>query len=235
MKRIFITGALLLALVSLAVAADFWVSKPYTKWSQTDAVKMLTDSPWAKTVTIPVGNVPAPTNTRSQLAEETQVQQTLRYNVSLRSAAPVRQAVARMAAITNKYDKMDDAAKQQFDEHWKKYIDTPFADVIVVTIGYRSSEPMLDRQLVMYFQAQTLDTIKPTMKLALSDGKKLDPVSFSTDAHEMQVVFPRPAGLSDTGALTVEFQHPPLRGDSPRRIAARFQLKDMKFAGAPAF
>jgi len=35
-------------------AADFWQSKPYAEWSEKDAQKMMTNSPWAKTYAISV-------------------------------------------------------------------------------------------------------------------------------------------------------------------------------------
>jgi hypothetical protein len=51
MKKIF--SALLLFACCL-FAADFWQSKPYTEWSEKDAQKMLTNSPWAKTFVVSV-------------------------------------------------------------------------------------------------------------------------------------------------------------------------------------
>jgi hypothetical protein len=45
--------ALYMVLAGLAVwAADVWVSKPYTDWSAKDVDKIMTDSPWAKQVTV---------------------------------------------------------------------------------------------------------------------------------------------------------------------------------------
>src|ERR1700678_3477078 len=43
-------GLLVLFCFGLA-AADFW-QKPYTEWSDKDTAKMLTDSPWAKSVSV---------------------------------------------------------------------------------------------------------------------------------------------------------------------------------------
>ena len=49
MKKIF--GALL-CFSFCVFAADFWQSKPYTEWSEKDAQKMMTNSPWAKTFVV---------------------------------------------------------------------------------------------------------------------------------------------------------------------------------------
>jgi hypothetical protein len=46
-------GLLLLFGFGLA-AADFW-QKPYTEWSEKDATKMMTNSPWAKSVSVSMG------------------------------------------------------------------------------------------------------------------------------------------------------------------------------------
>jgi hypothetical protein len=49
---------LTLSLLTLAVslwAADFWVAKPYTEWSEKDATKLMKSSPWAKEVTVSMG------------------------------------------------------------------------------------------------------------------------------------------------------------------------------------
>ena len=49
---------LTLSLLTLAVslwAADFWVAKPYTEWSEKDATKLVKSSPWAKEITVSMG------------------------------------------------------------------------------------------------------------------------------------------------------------------------------------
>ena len=49
-----IAGVLAVAALAL-LAEDFWVKKPYTEWSDKDAAKMLTNSPWAHDVAIDAG------------------------------------------------------------------------------------------------------------------------------------------------------------------------------------
>lgn len=49
---------ILLLLPGLAIfvwAADFWLSKPYTDWSEKDIQKIETNSPWSKQVTLSLG------------------------------------------------------------------------------------------------------------------------------------------------------------------------------------
>ena len=45
------TAGLFLLCSFALLAADFW-QKPYTNWSEKDAAKLLTDSPWAKSASV---------------------------------------------------------------------------------------------------------------------------------------------------------------------------------------
>jgi hypothetical protein len=48
-------------LLALALwAADFWQTKPYTDWSDKDVQKMMNNSPWARSISIPMGSGPVP-------------------------------------------------------------------------------------------------------------------------------------------------------------------------------
>src|SRR3984957_17074598 len=43
---------------ALLVAADFWETKPFTMWSAEEMQKVLTDSPWSRTVNVVVASPP---------------------------------------------------------------------------------------------------------------------------------------------------------------------------------
>lgn len=64
MKKIL----LLLPGVAISVwAADFWLSKPYTEWSERDIQKIETNSPWSKQVTLSLsGNNAGPDTGRAK-------------------------------------------------------------------------------------------------------------------------------------------------------------------------
>lgn len=53
------TAGLLLVFALCLMAADFW-KKPFTEWSDKDVMKMMTDSPWAKSTSISMGGPPPP-------------------------------------------------------------------------------------------------------------------------------------------------------------------------------
>jgi hypothetical protein len=54
--KLLLRALVVLACVSLVlIAEDFWVKKPYTDWSDKEAAKVLTNSPWAHEVVIDGG------------------------------------------------------------------------------------------------------------------------------------------------------------------------------------
>ena len=234
MKRILPVFAILLTLVTVALAAEFWVSKPWSKWSDDEVERMRTDSPWAKTTTLRTGNTGG-RGASANTVDESAIEPRITYAVSIRSALPIRQANARMHAITEKYDKMSPEAKQAFDAKWKAYLDTKFPDTIVVGIIYQANVPNFDVQLSTYFQQRTLADIKDTTVLILPDGKRVPPGAFVAGMHEMQVAFPRPADLPPGSSFVIEFKHPDMPNQPSRQIASKFSLKSMMFNGEPAY
>jgi hypothetical protein len=52
MKRIILLSLGALIVATAALAEDFWLKKEYMQWSDEEVKKILTDSPWAKDITI---------------------------------------------------------------------------------------------------------------------------------------------------------------------------------------
>jgi hypothetical protein len=232
MKRASCICAAILLFVSLALAADFWNSKPVNKWSASEATRLLTDSPWAHMVTMRTGTR---TGRGVQAIADAQVEPQINYTVYLRSAKPIRQAKMRMAAFDKKYDKMDDATRKDFDAKWGQYVDTDSPDKILVMVAYGSNVPDTDRQLALYFQNQTLETVASTTSLTTPDGKHVDAIGYRVgqgNSREFQLEFPRSADMPAQGSFVVEFKHPDVPDQPSRRISTKFSLKDMQYSGA---
>lgn len=235
MKRTLFTGALVLAFVCVAMASNFWNKKPYMQWSRGDAIQLLTDSPWASTTVLKQAFALPTTINTPPGAEDSRTQPMVRYVVSVSSALPIREAKVRMAALEQKYDKLDTATKQQLDKKWAEYLKAPNPGQIVIAVDYGSNEPNLDRELVTYFQAQTVETMKPITSMRFDAGERIEPVAFETQPHEFQVVFPRPPKVAPTSSFAIEFRHPTVTGYATQPVTGRFSLKDMIFEGAPAY
>lgn len=60
MKLAWIT----VAAAATLCAADFWLAKPYTEWSEKETGKIIADSPWAKRVSVSIGMMPQSGNAR---------------------------------------------------------------------------------------------------------------------------------------------------------------------------
>lgn len=52
MRRRHVTIAIVWLAAGAALAADFWDEKEFTDWSDRDVRRMMTDSPWAKRITV---------------------------------------------------------------------------------------------------------------------------------------------------------------------------------------
>src|ERR1700680_1092417 len=52
-RKTFLLAALSGSLFAVALfASDFWKTKDYTQWTSDEVAKVLTDSPWAKQITV---------------------------------------------------------------------------------------------------------------------------------------------------------------------------------------
>lgn len=106
-----------------------WQSKPFNQWTQKEAQKVLTDSPWSKTVARS-----GPMVSFSGGAGDTPTPDKV-YVLRLRSALPVRQAILRLRQLKEKYDSMSDGDKARFDEKNKPLVECPAcADNYVISL-----------------------------------------------------------------------------------------------------
>ncbi len=216
MRRLAVLVFFLLIALALAWGADFWTRKPFSEWSEKEVKRLLSDSPWAKTFTLrdpvlmqsrrEVGKF-STTTVEGEGPKDPEVD----YIVYLRTAQPVREALVRSAQLEQKYDRMDDAARQAFDARWRQFLASPVADKIIFHVRYSSNITDIDRKLANYWQTQTLDSLLPDTYMTTSAGKRVSPVAFwvgKGGAREFQLAFPRPAAEDRDAALAVEFKVP---------------------------
>lgn len=72
MRRIVLLSLAALFLAGITLGEDFWVKKDYVQWSDEEIRKLLTNSPWAKdvTLTVPSTFIPRPAPAASGLDVE---------------------------------------------------------------------------------------------------------------------------------------------------------------------
>ncbi len=224
-KLVAAAGVWLLAAAGL-VAADFWVEKDFTTWSDKEVLKMLTDSPWAKQVRIIVSGglaegegpqlIPQGTGvTGGQPSRATQFDRIQRAKVTVTwaSALPIKQAGVRQAL----------GLDAPMSAEGQKVLDRPeLAYVVTVT----------DLPLAFSWLAGTGDVLNSDTMLLRKDKAPIAPVdvrlfnSAETQSLTLVIQFPRtdPITLDDKDVEVVT----KLGADE---IKKKFKLSDMVFAG----
>lgn len=134
-----------------ASAQSPWLRTPYQSWSRKDAEKVLNDSPWVRIGSRGTANTRLPTGTY-YLGDVT---------VRLLSAAPVRQAIARLRRLSPARDRMGAAERAAFDAATAAVLDCPRCkDYYIVTL--EPSNPRL--------AARPLGTLQKYITLADERG-----------------------------------------------------------------
>ena len=169
----FLVIAMVAAVAVAAGARDRWSSKPWQKWSVEECKNMLENSPWAHTWS--VSGEDFPTEGRSSEGTGREQEPTVYYHVQLRSALPVREAVARELEIVNKYDKMDDAKKKAFDVSVSSYLSRNYDDSIVIHLEYGSNVEIYQRDLMQAWQSVPPGTVPVDTYLIIDKGERVVP------------------------------------------------------------
>lgn len=235
--RRFAVIAMIAAAAIAAGARDRWSSKTWQKWSVDDCKAMLQDSPWAHTWSASTEEFP----TMGQPSEGTGREQepTVYYHVELRSALPVREAVAREIEVANKYDKMDDAKKKAFDVSVSSYLSRNYDDSIVIHLEYGSNVEIYQRDLMQAWQALPPGTVPLDTYLIIDKGQRVVPqrMEVATGAQTaVEFIFPRivngKALISETDkSFAFQFMSPAIGPFSKQRAYVEYRPQKMSFDG----
>ena len=101
-----------------APAQAEWEKVPYQHWGVEEVRKILSDSPWGRTVTRSESIAPLWLGTDAPKLEGN-------FVFLLRSALPVRQALLRRRQLEAKYDRMGEAERAEFDKKNKALLECP--------------------------------------------------------------------------------------------------------------
>ena len=214
------------------------IEKPYDKWGKDEAIKMLTDSPWAKTYQSPIGSANA---AAGQVArEQGQTANSGGSNprsvsrnfgpppvvMRLHSALPVRQALVRLQQLNAGYDKLNDADKASFDADRKKFLDCAICKefYVVTLIKFTDSSGQFIEEGV--FQSMTFADLKGNAKLVNDKGEERELVQFNAPQNfrDQAVFYFKRANAAGAPLLTpdskeVRFVFNPTFLDSRNRFA----------------
>jgi hypothetical protein len=191
MKKFFI---LLLAFLAVSSAVAQKKLKPWKQWSQAEAQKVLTDSPWAhpqvdmeladpntlnRSKVVGVGNEDA----RTRLNEER-----VAYYIRIYSARPVRQAYIRLLQLKRK--NIDPETLARMNDFAEKKPE----DSIVVAVNVDGPDTKPIEKVMQVLRTQSTGTLRSDSYLERSDGKRVyltEYVPPGRDGVGARFVFPR--------------------------------------------
>ena len=180
-------------------------SNAYRQWTKADVIKMLSDSPWARTQTqrvqrrgqvrsIAGQNEDATGNRKGELTSAEDAYD-YTFTMRLRSALPVRQAIVRLVQLESNYDRMAKAERAAFDAQTRELLECKeCADYYVVSVGFASSNNSASDLIYQWFNGQTLPGIKGYVYLANEHGGRRDLARFippRSPGEEVFFLFPR--------------------------------------------
>jgi len=217
------------------MAAEFWLKKPYKQWSPDETQKMLTESPWATTLTLGgfqtrVADGADQAGYRGEMDTNPQISYTLRFA----SALPIREAQVRASELGAHYDSMKPEQKSAADANAAKFLAVAFPDRVIVTVTFHSDVGNFQSLLRTYWTEQSLAKLSMTTYLHTKTDK-LSLTGFSAKDDTFQFVFPRPKDLRPDDKLGVEFVHPRINVIGEQRVFQEFSVKKMQVDGQPAF
>jgi hypothetical protein len=236
---ILLIGATFLTAIS-ASASEFWDSKNWNTWSKDECEKLLTESPWTHSWTgvysTIIGRIDRPLDAGLNSND-------LIYTVQIKSALPMREAIAREDQFSENYKKMPADERKASDAVAATFLNQSPPDVILVRVDLTKGVDIVaaDRILSVSLVADDGTQVSATGDQLARTGKFLN------------VTFPRvinglPTIKLGQKSFSIEFQSPQVLFDDPgvpvqsqvvktpaQTVKVKFDLGKMLVGGKPNF
>ncbi len=170
MRRLMRTLLLIMFLPLFLSAEGFWAKKDFAVWSARECLKLLNDSPWAKSQTITeifieeIGDNPGSVPSREHAPQIT-------YIAQIWSAEPIRQAIVRQARLDPAFNKLPESQRQAIEAQQAQLLEQSFPDHIVVRVEYSTTVPAYERALASYWQTRAQGAWIQDTSLSSSSGR----------------------------------------------------------------
>jgi len=168
--RVLLVGIFALLFIQPLTGFGQWNKKPYTEWTEKEAMKALNDSPWGQTQTFTDTSRQSSTQTTgttptTAIAEVVNVH----FRVRLLSSRVTRQAFVRMIELQQK-----GKLPEQVADRMKAFAAAEFPDYIVVAVTVDSDKPsnMLQQANSLLYKLTTSE-LKNNTYLVTDNGKRL--------------------------------------------------------------
>ena len=184
-----IAAAASMLAICLAAFAQY-DRKPYTEWSEKEATKLLSDSPWSQTHTLTDTSKAFNTSRNRRTAASTASAVTeVNFRVRFLSSRPVRQALSRLALLH------DNKMPEQMLGRLKALAEAPFPDYVVVAVTTDSDRgsDMLQQANETLRRATTAALANKTY-LVTNDGQRIYLKEYQAprnDGFGARFIFPR--------------------------------------------
>lgn len=182
---------LIVAVFAIPAVGQSFLEKPYTTWGREDALRIVTDSAWAKPYQSTSGSTAA---AAGQVAREMGQSSTSGgsnprsvartfgpppVTMRLHSALPLRQAMVRLQQFEIGYDKLSDADKAAFDKSRKGYLDCAICNEYYVVTLVRAPDASKTVVEEGVFQGFTMAELKGNIRLVNDKGEERELVEFN--------------------------------------------------------
>jgi hypothetical protein len=223
--------------------------KPWAKWSEEYAKKILENSPWAQTqvqintsqmfpnagqgyidpersaldTSLPPNSVP-PANLLNAVY----------YCIQFLSAKPVRQALVRVAELHQQN------ADPQVLKGLRDFVESKFDQWIVIAVTFESKNQRFSGPVMQMFSGATLGTLKNNTFLELSNGKHLFLEDYQAPTSEglgAKFLFPRtvngvPFITAESGKVRFFAILTSSEASRPLILNMQFKVADFRYEGA---
>ena len=223
-------GAMMFLLVLVLTATAQVDKKPYTEWSEKEAMKVLNDSAWSQTQTATdtsnVTGMARADSSQSRIAEVVNIN----YRVRFFSAKPVRQAFSRMVEL-----QQQGKVSEQLAAQLKALAGAEFPDYVIVTVLCDSTTPSQKvQQATAAFYKFTTADLKNNTYLVTKSGQRIFLQEYQAprkDGFGARFIFPRlvdgePYLNANSGEISF---HAELSGITT--LNTRYKVREMMFDG----
>jgi hypothetical protein len=167
--------------LSATVFGQKTLEKPYQKWSKEEALKMVTEKPFADQYQS-ASEDSAQSDTRLSGSDRGSSARNLQQPpvyIRLHSALPVREGIARLEAIAAGYDKMDEAGKKKLDDATAKFLDCAICKNYYVVTMLKAKNSQMGAVDDGLFQTMTLQDFKGKVYLVNDKGERRELEQFT--------------------------------------------------------
>jgi hypothetical protein len=229
--RLLLVSAFALVLALPLVVSAQVGKKPYTEWSDREALKVLNESPWGQSYSLTDMSKmfsAGPRGVNPRQTEEANLRQ-VNFRIRFLSARPIREAFVRTIELKQKGQ-----LPKQFADQLKAFVTNEFRDYIVVVVDFDSAATTGEyEQVRALFNNRTSADLKNNTYLQVG-GKRVfldEYQSPKSDGLGARLVFPRLVEGKPWITEASDDIHFYCELSTTYKLETRHKIKDMIYQG----